>query len=89
MTTIPHESHSVRERQSSPSQFVVREMWASIAISTMWLTVMFTAIFGPNIVNTTVGGSSSSVPCAVVLAVFAFAGTWIVARYGFHRRRDD
>jgi hypothetical protein len=44
---------------------------------------------GPTFVNTTAGGDSSRVPSAVVLAVFAFAGTWIVARYGFHRSRED
>jgi len=51
--------------------------------------VLFDAVFGPNIVNNSAGGDSSSVPSAVVVAIFAFLGTWVVARYGFRRDRKD
>jgi hypothetical protein len=40
-------------------------MRASLAIVVMWLSVLVDAIFGPDIVNTTVGGETSTVPSAV------------------------
>jgi hypothetical protein len=66
-------------------RLLVPELWASLAIAVMWLSVLFTAIYGGSIATSTVGGSSSTVPSAVVVAFFAFFGTWVVARYGFRR----
>jgi hypothetical protein len=85
MTVIPHEP-------SSGSRFAwlqVTEMWASLAITVMWLAVLFDALFGPNITSTTPGGTSSSVPSAVAVALFATIGTWAVAKYGLHRHARD
>jgi uncharacterized membrane protein (DUF485 family) len=85
MSTISHD----RVERATPtprwSELLPREMWASGAIAVMWLSVLFTAIFGKDILNTTVGGTSSSVPSAIVVAFFAFFGTWVVARHGFRR----
>jgi hypothetical protein len=89
MSTISHEPTGMaQERRPLLSQLVVREMWASLAITMIWLSVLFDAIFGPNIYNSTVGGASSSVPSAVVLGLFAFLATWVVARYGLRERRE-
>jgi hypothetical protein len=90
MTTVSHEpSRSVQE-QRRRSEFLVPEMWASLTIIVMWLSVLFDAVFGPDIVNTGAAGGSSTVPSAVVVALFAFLGTWVVARYGFgHERKRD
>jgi hypothetical protein len=90
MTTIPHEpSAVVQEKQTWSLQLLVAEMWASVAISVMWLAVLFDAVFGPDIVTSSAGGDHSTVPSAVALALFAFLGTWVVARYGFRRERKD
>jgi len=64
-------------------------MWASLAITVMWLAVLFGAMFGPNITSTTPGGTSSSVPSAVTVALFATIGTWAVAKYGLRQRERD
>jgi hypothetical protein len=90
MTSISREpSGAVQEKQLWSLQLSVPEMWASVAIVVMWLSVLFDAIFGPDIVNTSVAGDHSSVPSAVAVALFAFLGTWVVARYGFrHERRE-
>ncbi len=64
----------------------IREMWVSLAISTMWLAVLFGALFGPNFVSTTPGGTSTTIPSAVFVAFFAFLGSGAVARYGL---KDD
>jgi hypothetical protein len=77
MTTLSHEpSHHF-----SLANFPV-ELWASFAISVMWLAVPITAVWGPSIVS----NDGSTVPCAVVVAFFAFLGTWVVARYGLRQR---
>ncbi len=86
MTTIPHESVRVApEKQRWAVRLLVAEMWASLAIAVMWLSVLFTAIYGRDIVTVSAGGNNSTVPTVVVVAFFAFFGTWVVARYGFRR----
>jgi hypothetical protein len=64
-------------------------MWASLAITAMWVAVFLTAIWGPDAHFTSVDGSGSTIPTAVFVTVFAFFGTWIVARHGFRRGEED
>ena len=93
MATVRHDPPSViREKPRWSRQLLVPEAWASLAIVVMWLAVLFSAIYGPDLVTTNgAGGSggSSTVPSAVVVALFAFLGTWAVARHGFGRERKD
>lgn len=91
METTSHQtSRATPERRQWSSRVFVPEMWASLAIVVMWLSVLFAAIFGPDIVTTGVAGDHSSVPSAVALALFAFLATWVLARYGFrHDRKTD
>jgi hypothetical protein len=88
MTTVPHQPSDVAPARGSWAAVLVPEMWASLAIVVMWLAVLVDAIVGPNIESSTPGGTDSSVPSAVALALFAFLGTWVVARYGFRKRTD-
>jgi len=89
MTVVSHEPSRLEQGRGFPwSQFLVRELWASLAISIIWLAVLFDALFGPNIVTTSAGGGMSSVPSAVVVALFAFLATWPVARYGLRQRQS-
>jgi hypothetical protein len=62
-------------------------MWASVAISVMWLAVLLEALFGPDIVSSN-ATSATRVPSAVVVALFAYLATRVVARYGFGRPRN-
>ena len=94
MTTIPHEpAVIVDETQPWSARIFVPEMWASLAIIVMWLAVLFDAIFGPDIVaiSGTPGGTEThtTVPSAVLVALFAFLATWVVARHGFRHERKD
>jgi hypothetical protein len=92
MATIPHEPpRVVQERPSWSMQLLVSEMWATLAIVVIWLAVLFAAVYGPNIENTTAGGDHSTLPSAVPMALFAFFATWVVARYGYghDRKRTD
>ena len=89
MSTMTHGPSDVVREKRGWSLPLVPEMWASLAIAVMWLAVLFTALWAPNIVNTSVGGDSSTVPSVVPVAIFAFLGTWVVAKYGFRRTRED
>lgn len=89
MTVSSHEPH-VAAQERSWSRLFVSEMWASLAIGVIWLAVLFDAIFGPDIVTSSAGGSDQAVvPSAVVLAFFAFLATWVVAKHGFRGDRKD
>ncbi len=86
MTTLSHETPRAVERPPLLQRLGPPEMWPSLTISVIWLTVLFDAIFGPNIVTSDGGGTNTAtVPSAVVVALFAFLATWVVARYAFRR----
>jgi hypothetical protein len=90
MTTLSHEpARLTQEKRLWTFQLAASEMWAGLAIIVIWLAVLFDAIFGPDIVNTSAGGDRSAVPSAVAVALFAFLATWPLARYGFRRERRD
>jgi hypothetical protein len=89
MSIVSHEpARLAQEKRPLLSQFLVRELWASLAISVMWLSVLVTAAVGPDIVNHSASGDSSTVPSAVAVALFAFLATWVLARYAFRQRRE-
>jgi hypothetical protein len=73
------------ERRAVRTRLLVREMWAAIAVSVIWLAVLVDALFGPDIVTSNASGYAR-IPSAVILALFAFLATWVIARHGFGRR---
>ena len=89
MATISHEP--TRERAEKPrwTEFVVRETWASIAISVIGLAVLVEAIYGPDMVTHSAGGDGAVIPSAIVVSFFAFFATWVVAKYGLRREERD
>jgi hypothetical protein len=58
-------------------------VWAGLSIITMWLAVLFVGIFGGNIISSTPGGTSTSVPVVVALLPFVLPATVVAARRGF------
>lgn len=70
-------------RRPSPSWLHVKALWAGVAIATMWLAVLFVGVFGGNIISSTPGGTSTSVPVVVALVPFVLLATIVVARRGF------
>ena len=90
MSTITHEpARAAPERRHWSVQILVREMWASLAISVMWLAVIFAAVFAPDFVSSSSDGNATRIPSAVAVALFAAIGTRVVAKYGFARRDDN
>lgn len=88
MTTAAHESPGpVAERGRGLSQVISQETWASLAISVMWLAVLFDALFGPDLVVNNTSGMTT-IPSAIIVAPFAYLGTRVVARYGFRGAVD-
>jgi hypothetical protein len=88
MATISHEVSPSEPTTRSRAERLVPELWTSLAIAVIWVTVLLDAIFGPDIVTRGVAGDSAIVPSAIVISFFAFLATWVVARQGF-RREDD
>ena len=80
---------SISQEPAAPSRETWRlllsltQMWASLAIVVVWLSVLFTAIYGPDIVSSTPGGTSTSTPSSVAVALFAFLATWVIAKHGY------
>jgi hypothetical protein len=90
MASLPHEPQPVVERSRPTVEFTLRDLWASISICVIWLAVLFDAIFGPNIVSSSgAGTNTSTVPSAVVVALFASLATWSIAKYAFGRTGRD
>ena len=88
MATISHEPSRVDlQRQPWWSQ-LVPELWASLAIVGMWLAVLFDAVYGPDFVSAS-ATSTTTIPSVIVVALFAYLGTRVVARYGFRREPRD
>ena len=63
-----------------------RPFWAAVAILGMWIAVLVDAVWGTDIVTTTVS-TRTSLPAAIPIAFFASIATIFVARYGF--RADE
>lgn len=90
MATVPREPAGTRPMKPRGSaRLLVPEMWAALAIAVMWLAVLFDAIFGPNIVSSNAGTNTTVVPSAVVVALFAYLGTRVVAKQAFGHPRND
>ena len=84
-TTMEQPSKILPERRQ---WFRVRELWAALSIAVIWLAVLFTAVFGPDIVSTSAGMNEATIPSVVAVVPFAVLATWPVAKYGFGRRDD-
>jgi hypothetical protein len=82
MTTISHEPSPLTKRSWL---LEARDVWASLAITMIWLAVLFTAVFGPDFVSQSAGGSTTTIPSGLGVALFAVFATKYVARYGFSK----
>ena len=86
MATVPHEPSTYEPQQAQWAEFLkIREMWASLAISMMWVAVLFDAVYGPNFVSTSSGGNSTTIPSAIFVAFFAFLASASVAKRAFRQ----
>lgn len=86
MTTIPHEPSPLVRRSV---WFDARDLWASLAIVVIWLAVLFTAVFGPDLVARSNDGSATTIPSGIGVAFFALFATMSVAKHGFKKNTTE
>jgi len=90
MTSIEHDTLDSAEQTRQPRRtFMASEMWGALAIGVIWLAVLFDGVFGPDIVSHDVNGSGATIPSNVVVVLFAFLATRVIAKRAFGRVRPD
>jgi hypothetical protein len=87
MTTIPHERPAAVARKSAWLE--ARDLYAALAIISIWLAVLFVGVFGGDFVSVSNGGSTTTIPSGIGVAFFALFATMSVAKYGFRRNTRD
>lgn len=85
MTTIPHEPVANASRQTWTDLLAMTQIWATLAIVVIWLAVLFSALFAPDIVTHSYLGDHATVPSGVAVALFAAVATWPIAWFGFKK----
>jgi hypothetical protein len=85
MSTIAHQGVQPTRKIS---WLEARDLWASLAISVIWLAVLFVSLFGPDFVSTSAGGSYTKIPSGIAVAFFGLFATMSIAKYGFSRKKE-
>ena len=89
MTTTMQDQPSVRSpREGWASRVLVREIWATVAIVSMWVAVLFVGVFGGDMTFHGADSSFTTMPSAVAVALFAAIGTGSVAKRVFGRKSE-
>ncbi len=83
MTTIPHESTSVGRRSF---WLEARDLYTTVAIVVIWLSVLFVGVFGPDFVGHSNDGNGTTIPSGIFVAFFALFATMSLAKHGFKKR---
>jgi purine-cytosine permease-like protein len=65
----------------------VRDVSVSLAIAVIWVVLLLDALFGPDIIINNPSGFTR-VPSAVVVVLFAYLATRVVAKAGFTQAHD-
>jgi hypothetical protein len=60
-------------------------LWTGIAITSMWLAVLFIGIYGPTFEVRDVAGSEVTIPTVWGIAFLALIGTIVVGIFGFRK----
>ena len=88
MATVSTQVSDTPSKGRRSARFAVPEMWPALAIGVIWLVVLVAALFAPDLVSNS-PTSFTRIPSAIILAFFAWLATWVIARHGFGRRRND
>jgi hypothetical protein len=93
MTTMTHEPSTdapagdIGASGGIAARVFVPAFWGTIAIVAMWLAVLFVGVFGGDMVFNSPPGLTT-IPSAVLVALFAVIGTVSVAKRVFPRKND-
>ena len=87
MTSVSHEPAAYRRERPQWAELLrIRELWASLAISMVWLAVIFDAVYGPDFVTTNGAGTqSTTIPSGIFVAFFACWATASIAKHGLRQ----
>ena len=66
----------------------VPAFWGTVAIVAMWLAVLFDGVFGSDMVFSHPTDGTTTIPSAVLVALFAVIGTASVAKRVFRPKGD-
>ena len=89
MTTVmTHEPSTDQGRPGIAARLLVPGFWGALSIVSMWLAVLFVGVFGGSITSANAGGDVTTIPSAIVLALFAVIGTSSIAKRVFRRDVD-
>jgi hypothetical protein len=89
MTITMQDQPTVRSpREGWASRLLVREMWATVSIVSMWVAVLFVGVFGGDMTFRSVDSSFTTMPSGVAVALFAAIGTGSVAKRVFGRKSE-
>ncbi len=88
MTSVTQEPLAQRRERPQWAEFLrIPELWASLAISMIWLAVLFTAVYGADFVSSNGAGTqTTTIPSGIVVSLFAFLATASIAK---HTRRAE
>ncbi len=88
MTSVSHEPAAYQRARPQWAELLrIRALWASLAISMMWLAVLFDSVYGADFVSTNGAGTqSTTIPSAIFVALFASLATASIAK---HALRQD
>lgn len=89
MSTISHPPTGAAPARGRWLLDLPREMWTSLAITAMWVAVAISAVWGTDFVSSTTGGSTTTIPLGMFVALFACIGSWAAAKHGFAARDRD
>lgn len=70
------------------SVLLLPALWGAIAITSMWVAVLFVSIYGGDFTSVSTGSQSTTIPSAVFVAFFAALATASVAKRAFTRGED-
>ena len=77
-----------RDRPRWAEVLKIRELWASLAITMMWLAVVFSSVYGPDFVSSNGSGShTTTIPSGIFVALFAFLASASMSKYAFRNEK--
>ena len=94
MTTMTHgpstdtPADDTRASGGIAARLLVPAFWGAVAIVAMWLAVLFDGVFGGDMIFSSPTNGVTTIPSAVLVALFAVIGTASVAKRVFGRKND-